>query len=439
MADELWRKGALELAGMVARKEVSSREVVQAHLARIDEVNPRLNAVVRRLDDTALAAADAADAAVAAGGPLGPLHGVPVTVKENIDLAGTPTTQAVVAFADAIAPIDAPLVERVRAAGAIPIGRTNLPDFGLRVTTESSLHGNTHNPWHPTRTTGGSSGGEGSALASGMSPLGFGNDIGGSLRNPATCCGVTSIKPTTGVVPFATVIPPEDGGISSQLMLTDGPMARHVADVRAGLLAIAGYHDRDARSLPVHLVDRAADVLSNSGAAVVDATPPSFERALELWSVILLQEIHANLPLLEMVMGDAGKKFLSFGAEMFPEISVPELMHAFVDRNRVDREWHGFLTEYDVLLMPTWSQPPFELGFDVESIDNALVVLELLRPVMPANVLGLPAAVVPSGMADGMPVGAQLVGRKFADLTCLSAAQLVEDALGTITPIDPVW
>jgi amidase len=468
MADELWRKGALELAGMVARKEVSSREVVQAHLARIDEVNPRLNAVVRRLDDTALAAADAADAAVAAGGPLGPLHGVPVTVKENIDLAGTPTTQAVVALADAIAPIDAPLVERVRAAGAIPIGRTNLPDFGLRVTTESSLHGNTHNPWHPTRTTGGSSGGEGSALASGMSPLGFGNDIGGSLRNPATCCGITSIKPTTGVVPFATVIPPEDGGISSQLMLTDGPMARHVADVRAGLLAIAGYHDRDARSLPVHLVDRAAgrqlkvavltdppggsthpevsaairraaDVLNDSGAAVVDATPPSFERALELWSVILLQEIHANLPLLEMVMGDAGKKFLSFGAEMFPEISVPELMHAFVDRNRVDREWHGFLTEYDVLLMPTWSQPPFELGFDVESIDNALAVLELLRPVMPANVLGLPAAVVPSGMADGMPVGAQLVGRKFADLTCLSAAQMVEDALGTITPIDPVW
>ena len=123
-------------------------------------MNPRLNAIVRRLDDTALAAAEAADRAVAAGGPLGPLHGVPVTVKENIDLAGTPTTQAVVALADAVAPIDAPLVERVRGAGAIPIGRTNLPDFGLRVTTESSLHGITHNPWHPTRTTGGSSGGE---------------------------------------------------------------------------------------------------------------------------------------------------------------------------------------------------------------------------------------------------------------------------------------
>ena len=204
MSDELWRKGALELAGLIKARQVSSREVVEAHLRRIDEVNPRLNAVVRRLDESALAAADVADRAVAAGSPLGLLHGVPVTVKENIDVAGTPTTQAVVALAEAVSPMDAPLVERVRAAGAIPIGRTNLPDLGLRVTTESSLHGVTHNPWHPNRTAGGSSGGEGSALASGMSPLGFGNDIGGSLRNPATCCGITSIKPTTGVVPSAT-------------------------------------------------------------------------------------------------------------------------------------------------------------------------------------------------------------------------------------------
>ena len=141
MSDELWRKGAVQLAGMIARKEVSSREVVAAHLARIDAVNPHLNAIVRRWDSDSLAAADAADAAVAAGGKLGPLHGVPVTVKENIDLAGTPTTQSIVILADAISPTDAPVVERVRAAGGIPIGRTNLPDLGLRVTTESSLHG----------------------------------------------------------------------------------------------------------------------------------------------------------------------------------------------------------------------------------------------------------------------------------------------------------
>jgi amidase len=468
MTDELWRKGALELAGMIARKEVSSREVVQAHLARVDAVNPKLNAIVRRLDESALVAADAADRAVAAGASLGVLHGVPITVKENIDLAGTPTTQSVVALADAMSPADAPVVERMRAAGAIPIGRTNLPDFGLRVTTESSLHGITHNPWHVGRTAGGSSGGEASALASGMSPLGLGNDIGGSLRNPATCCGIASIKPTTAVVPAATMIPPEDPGMAGQLMLTDGPMARHVADVRAGLLTIAGAHDRDPRSLPVTLVDRAAgrplrvavmadppggtthagvaaairnaaDAFSNAGAQVVEAAPQSFERSLALWSMILTSEINANLPLLSMVMGDAGQKFLEYAREIVPAVDTSTLMTGFAERNAVDREWHTFLTEHDVLLMPTWAHPPFELGADVASFEGALATLDTMRPVLPANLLGLPAAVVPVGLADGLPVGAQLVGRRFADLTCLAAAEVLEQHFGRITPIDPTW
>ena len=468
MSDELWRKGALELAGLIARREVSSVEVVRAHLARIDAVNPKLNAIVRRMDADALAAAEAADRAVAAGEALGALHGVPVTVKENIDLAGTPTTQAVVALAEAVSPVDAPVVERVRAAGGIPIGRTNLPDLGLRVTTESSLHGNTHNPWHPTRTAGGSSGGEGSALASGMSPLGFGNDIGGSLRNPATCCGIASIKPTTGIVPSATVIPPEDGGVSAQLMLTDGPMARHVADVRAGLLAIAGAHHRDHLSLPVTLTDHsegrplrvavladppggsthpevavaihaAAEAFAAAGHEVVEATPPSFERVLELWGIVLISEIRANLPLLQLVMGEAGARFLSFADEVFEPVDTATLMHSLTDRNRVAREWHAFLQEHDVLLMPTWAQPPFELGFDVESVANAQAVLELMRPVLPGNILGLPAAVVPVGMAAGTPVGAQVMARRFADLTALRGAEVLEQHFGTITPIDPRW
>ncbi|MBI4883885.1 MAG: indole acetimide hydrolase [Actinobacteria bacterium] len=467
MTEQLWRRSALELAAMIARKEVSSREVVAAHLARIDEVNPHLNAIVRRWDADSLAAADAADAAVAGGRTLGPLHGVPVTVKENIDLAGTPTTQAVAILAEAVSATDAPLIARVRAAGAIPIGRTNLPDLGLRVTTESSLHGVTHNPWHPTRTTGGSSGGEGSALASGMSPLGFGNDIGGSLRNPANCCGITSIKPTTGVVPWATEIPPLDPGMSGQLMLTDGPMARRVADVRAALLVIAGEHDRDPRSLPVNLSDRtagrplrvavaadppagdnhaevvsaitnAADAWSNAGAEVTEAIPASFGRAAELWRLIMIAEIRANRPLLDLVMGDAGKKFLSYADEIVPPFDTSTLMLGFTERNAVDREWQQFLTQYDVLLLPTWTQPPFELGADIVSAQAALGVLEMLRPVLPANLLGLPSAIVPVGMADGMPVGAQLVGRRFADLTCLAAAEQLEELFGAITPIDPI-
>ena len=152
---ELWRKSALELAAMIRGREVSSREVVQAHLDRVEAVNPHLNAIVRLLPDQALAAADDADRAVADGTVLGPLHGVPVTVKENIDLAGTPTTWGIPALAEAIAPVDAPQAERLRSAGAIPFGRTNLPDFALRVHTDSALHGLTRNPWNPLRTSGG--------------------------------------------------------------------------------------------------------------------------------------------------------------------------------------------------------------------------------------------------------------------------------------------
>ncbi len=467
MSQELWRKGALELAGMIASKEVSSVEVVRAHLDRIDEVNPHLNAVVRRFDDQALAEAAAADVRVAAGDALGTLHGVPFTVKENIDLAGTPTTSSVLMLADAIAPIDAPVVARMRAAGAIPLARTNLPDLGLRVATESSLHGITKNPWNPRLTAGGSSGGEASALASGMSPIGLGNDLGGSLRNPAHCCGIASIKPSTGVVAQATVVPPEDLSIMFQLMAVQGVMARRVADVRAGLTAVAGPDVRDPLSLPVTLVQRAvgrplrvavladppggsthpevaaairaaADVLADQGAEVSEGSPMTYERSLELWASLLIDDLRAQMPLLNMVLGADGATFLKYATEIVPagDLASFTLMHA--ERNAVEKDWHRFLTDVDVLLTPTWANPPFAHGADVASIDGAQDTLQTMRPVLPANLLGLPAAVVPVGMAGGMPVGAMLTGRRFADLTCLAAAQVLEDALGTITPIEPV-
>ena len=172
--------------------------MVEAHLARVEQVNGRRERRRPSADRRGpRSPPTSADAAVAAGAALGRLHGVPCTVKENIDVAGTPTTDGVpMLLADAIAPIDSPTVERMRAAGAIPFARTNLPDFGLRVHTDSSLHGLTRNPWNPNVTAGGSSGGEASAISSGMSPIGLGNDIGGSLRNPAHCCGIASIKPT---------------------------------------------------------------------------------------------------------------------------------------------------------------------------------------------------------------------------------------------------
>jgi amidase len=463
---ELWRKSAIELAAMIRDREVSSREVIQAHLDRIEAVNPSLNAIVRLLPDQALAAADAADRAVADGAGLGPLHGVPFTVKENIDLAGTPTTQAMPVLAEAVAPVDAPQVERLRAAGAIPIGRTNLPDAGLRVHTDSALHGLTRNPWHPQRTPGGSSGGEAAALATGMSPLGLGNDLGGSLRNPAHCCGVASIKPSTGAVPHATVIPPEDMSISFQLMAVEGVMARRVADVRAGFTAIAGQDPRDPVSVPAVFADlapgerpkvavlpeppggsthpgvaaavrRAADALADDGFDVTEAVPPDYELALELWGTILSADLRVIQPLLEAVMGPGGRQFLGYALDYLPALDLAGWATAHTARFGVARRWSLWYQEYPVLLSPVWSQPAFPLDFDIASPEGAAATLELMRPVLPANLLGTPAAVVPAGMADGLPVGVQVMGGKYTELRCLSVAEAIEHRLGPLTPIDP--
>jgi amidase len=467
---ELWRKSAVELAGMIRDREVSSRGVIQAHLNRIEAVNPGVNAIVRLLSDEALAAADAADrqlADAAAGAPLGSLHGVPFTVKENIDLAGTATTQAVPALAEAVAPVDAPQVERMRAAGAIPIGRTNLPDFGLRVHTDSALHGLTRNPWNPERSSGGSSGGEAAAIATGMSPLGLGNDLGGSLRNPAHCCGIASIKPSTGSVPAATVIPPEDYPMSFQLMAVDGCLARRVADVRAGFAALAGPHPRDPLSLPVTFTDliagerpkvavlpdppggsthpeiadavrRAADALANEGFEVTEAVPPDYEQALELWASILSVDLRIAMPIMEPIMGAGGRQFLSYALEAMPASDLHAWANALTARQGLARRWALWYQEYPVLLCPVWAQPAFPLDYDIASAEGAAGTLELMRPVLPANLLGTPAAVVPAGMAAGLPAGIQVMGAKYTELRCLAVAEIIERRLGSLTPIDPV-
>jgi amidase len=462
---ELWQLSALELATAIRNGDATSRAVVEAHLARIDAVNPHLNAVVRRLDDEALAAADAADAAVARGDELGPFHGVPITVKENIDLAGTPTTQAVPALADAIAPIDAPSVERMRAAGAIPIGRTNLPDLGLRVHTDSALYGLTRNPHHPDRTAGGSSGGEAASIASGMSPLGLGNDIGGSLRNPAHCCGIASIKPTVGVIPMATVIPPEDLLLGQQQMLAEGPMARRIADLRAAFDVLAGPSPRDPRTVPARLTDlavgepltiavlaeppggpthpeiaaavrHAADLLTEAGHRIVEATPPSYEEAIDMWAALMMADVVATRPLLELVMGADALAFVNAAEGITPSPTVESVELTQGTRYRLMREWSLFFAEHPVVLSPTWALPAFEHGADL--LDPESILRDTARPVLPGNLLGLPGVVVPCGTADGMPVGVQVLGDRFTDLRCLAIAEQIQAAVGAPTPIDPV-
>jgi amidase len=473
---EPWQLGAVELAARIRARELSSREVLEAHLTRLEVVNPHLNAVVRVLADEAREAADAADRLVASGAELGPLHGVPITVKENIDLAGTPTTHGVPALADAVADTDAPVVTRMRAAGAIPFARTNLPDLALRIHTHSTLHGLTRNPWSPAATAGGSSGGEGAAIASGISPLGLGNDIGGSLRNPAHCCGIASCKPSTGVVPFATVIPPVDPGLASQLMSVEGVMARTVADVRAGLLAVAGPDPRDPVSLPVVLADdapsqrpavavlldppggtiepavrdavrRAADALADAGHPVAEATPPDYEEVLELWGTLLFADLALQRPLLDAVMGEGGLAVLAGFEAFVGPVDAARAAGVHVRRHALRRAWSAFFAEHPVLLSSVWTRPAFDHDADIAgSADGDM--FDTFRTVLPANFLGLPAAVVPAGLATpaghgatdatALPVGVQVMADRFADLRCLTVAARIEAELGTLTPIDPV-
>lgn len=467
MSDELWRKSAVELADAIRRRRVSSREVIEAHLSRIADVNPQVNAIVRVLGDQARDAADLADAAISRGDVLGALHGVPITVKENIDMVGLPTTQGVPALAEAIPQLDAPVVERMRAAGAIPIGRTNLPDLGLRVHTDSTLYGRTKNPWKSDRTAGGSSGGEGAALATGMSPLGLGNDIGGSLRNPAHCCGIASIKPTTGVIPDAQMFPLEDIGLSAQLMLNQGVMARRISDVRAGFLVVAGAHPRDPISVPANLVDlqvggklriavlaeppggsthpeiaaavrRAGDALAAAGHTVTEAAPPDYELACATWSTQLNGEILLQWPLLEAVVGGGGMKFLNLAREVLPEVDMAAWATAQLTRNGIARRWSLWFQNFDILLSPVWTQPPFVYDADIASLQGAIDTFELLRPVLPGNLLGVPCVAVPAGMAGGLPTGVQVIGARFTDLRCLAIAEQIEAECGLVTPIDPI-
>lgn len=468
MSDELWRMGSNDLAAMIAAKEVSSVEVVAAHLDRIGVVNPQLNAVTTLLADAALVAAAKADRVTAAGEALGPLHGVPITVKQNIDLVGSATNQGVVALADALPAADSPVAERMKAAGAIPIGRTNCPDMGLRLHTDSGLFGLTRNPWHPDRTAGGSSGGEGAALASGMSPLGLGNDIGGSLRNPATCCGIASIKPTQGTVPCHTTIPTADGGFGTQTMLAEGPMARRVADVRTALGVLAGRDPRDPESVPVvpplprpadrpvrvgvlaeppgsttdprvaAVVRGAADALAAAGYDVVEATPPRFEEIAGVWLGLLTGDLVPVAELLLPLLSDDARTFLTVGGDFGTPLDPAQMLQTAMARQSLMRDWAvWFASEVDVLLTPTWTELPFEHGFDVSSPEASASIMVMARAVLPGNLLGIPSACVPAGLVDGLPVGVLVNADRYRDDLTLDVAEAIEAACGLDTPITP--
>jgi amidase len=458
---------ATELAEAIRTRQASSVEVVEAHLRRIEAVNPSVNAVVIVLGEQALEAAKAADRAAAAGGNVPPFRGVPFTIKDIIDVAGTPTTQGFKALAQAYPTRDASVVERMKAAGAIPIGRTNLPSGAIRWHCDSELWGATINPWDRTRTPGASSAGEAAAIATGMSPLGLGSDGLGSLRHPAQCCGIAALKPTLGRIPQATSIEPEYATIGMQLTGVAGPLARRVADLRAAFGVLAGPTWRDPWTVPVPLhgpelpkpvrvalvvdpagqgtaervqegVRKAAAALADAGYEIDEIEPPSIEVAATTLLVMLAtpgirqgwQEFMSPLAPVDT------QRFMAafFDAAGDPDVTAAE--QSFMTRQALLRAWGEFQQEHPLIVAPICTDPPFEAGTDLDE-GRVAEAIRTMRMAMAVNALGLPAVAVPVGIGDGLPQAVQVIGPRYREDLCLDAAAAIEDRLGPITPIDP--
>ena len=367
---DFWRMGATELAEAIRPMQTSSQEVIESHLRRIEAVNPSINAVTVVLDDHALEAANAGDRMVASGGELPPLHGVPFTVKENIDLVGTPTTVGLNALAGAYPRTDAPIVERMRAAGAIPIGRTNCPNFTVRWHTDSELWG-AGEPLGPVPDPRASSGGEAAALASGMTPLGVGNDGLGSLRWPAQCCLISVLKPTLGRIPHASTAEPVDAPIGVQLTAVEGPSARRIADLRAAFEVLAAPSWRDPWSVsaalrgprlaqPVRValvvdpaghgtaeqvqegVRKAASALADAGYAVEEIEPPSIVAAAKaLLDMLNTPQIRAGWQMMSPSMPADTQRFMSAFYEVAGDPDPVATMQSFVVRQSLLRPGAG--------------------------------------------------------------------------------------------------
>ncbi|MCK6590668.1 MAG: hypothetical protein L6Q76_24160 [Polyangiaceae bacterium] len=457
----LYAYGAADLARLIRSGEVSSREVVEAHLARIEKLDGYLGAIAVTLRESALAAADAADRSDSRG----PLHGVPFTVKENIDCLGSATTHGIPALRDALPYADAPAVARLKASGAIPIGRTNQSEMGLRLCTSNPLRGRTLNPYDRRLTVGGSSGGDAAAVATGMAPLGLGNDMGGSLRIPAQCCGVLALKPTTGRIAHAASLDPQDHGMAGQAMLAPGPLARSVADLRLILSILAGRDIRDPRSVDVPLegpepeayraalvtklpgapleastlaaIERAGDLLQTAGWEVEEAVPPDLTGVNEVFGKLLAADL--------AVMAHQTRAFLT--DELFEHLmrickanKLQEGSHyrIHVERSRLIRAWSGFFSEYPVVVGPCWARPVWPVDADLNPQSGIALLKDTVRFITPGNVLGIPCVALPMGMADGLPTGIQIYSDLWREDLCLAAAEVIEAGVPMPSPIEPV-
>lgn len=464
---ELWQLDATELAHLIRSGRASAREAVQSALARLDAVNPAINAVVRRMDDEALAAADAADAARARGDALGPLHGVPVTTKVNVDQQGHPTDNGVVALKDLMATEDSPVVANLKHAGAIVIGRTNAPAFSMRIFSDNALHGRTLNPLDPAVTPGGSSGGAGAAVATGIGAIAHGNDIGGSVRIPAHCCGVVGLRTAFGRVPALNASAPGGRPIGAQLMSTQGPHTRTVRDARLALAAMARGDRRDwkwsdmplagptpARPLRVALVPeppggsthpaqaaavrRAGAHLAAAGYVVDEVLPPEIPQVVEVWHTILATDSALGLwPLMQRVGDDDAIAAMKAWLDLHPPADLAGYTAALQARDALLMRWLAWFQQWPLLVTPVLCQLPPAQRSDVTP-DGQRAIFDSMRTALIAPLLGLPGLAVPVGRHGRLRTGVQIMATRWREDLCLDAGEVIEACEGIVTAVHPV-
>lgn len=465
--EELWKCTATEIAAAVADRQVSASEVVEAHLERIEAVNPQVNAVAEVFADTARAEAAELDARLAGGAEPGPLAGVPFTVKDNTDVAGRATTHGLARFRDFVRPVDAPPVARLRRAGAIPIGHSNLPTMTLRgMHTVSELHGHTINPWDPAKTPGGTSGGDAVAVATGMAPVGLGNDSGGSLRNPATFGGVCGLKPSTGRYPSDHRFGPDDPSLSSQLFPVDGPMARTVGELRVAHRALVGTEARDPRAVPVPaegpepqrpvevgvVVDptggevdaevragilAAADALAEAGHEVVEVEVPRLQEALDAYGKMVMTEFAPGWPVIRDLIGPDAARYMELSMMEGAPVELPEYLALTGVRLGLRRSWAELLERFPLLLGPVSTRLSFEPEEESRGLEEFRAYSRSMALCTASSFVGVPAVAVPAGTASGFPRGVQVIGPMYREDLCLNAAELIQNAFEPNTPVEP--
>jgi amidase len=463
--EDLWRLSATDIAALIRSKKVSAKEAALAALARLDAVNPKINAVIDHRPEDVLAQAGAVDAAIARNEDLGPLAGVPVTVKVNIDQEGFATTNGLKLQRDVIAKSNNPVVDNLRKAGAVILGRTNCPAFSYRWFTTNLIHGDTKNPRDAGITPGGSSGGAGAAAAAGIGHIAHGTDIAGSIRYPAYACGVHGLRPTVGrVAAFNASLP--ERPIGPQISAVSGPLARTIGDIRIALEVMSGRDARDPWWVPAPLEGpampkRAALCLEPDGletvaevrAAVADAgkrleragwvveevEPPPLREAAELQTKLWLGDgYEAQLEAAERE-GDPGALACLRGnkAKVFP-FDAAAFSQALTRRATLTREWLQFFETYAVLLTPVSGELPFPDGLDRRDDASFARVWRAQMPQIAIPFMGLPALTVSTGLVGRVPVGVQIVSTRYREDLCLSAGEAIEKGGTPPMPIDPV-